>query len=109
MAAGPLKSPALLRTVTAPPKMSLDQMTLLALSDEEMDVLHRLAAPIAWGRRDEFMQAVANALASCPEPGPGVVYRTARELQRNFTLGVQRETAIAAAPRHLTPRASVQA
>jgi hypothetical protein len=75
--------------------------TPLALSDEEIDVLHRLAAPIAYGRRDEFLHAVTAALASCPEPGPGVVYRTAREIQQTFTLGAQRETAIAAAPRHL--------
>jgi hypothetical protein len=78
--------------------------TPLSLSTEEVDLLHRLAAPIAYGRRDEFMQAVAAALASCPQPGPGVVYRTAREIQRSFTLGAQRETAIAAAPRHLAAR-----
>jgi hypothetical protein len=79
----------------------------LSLSDEEIDLLHGLAAPIAWGRRQEFLQAVTNALASCPQPGPGVVYRTAREIQRSFTLGAQHEAAIAAAPRHLAAR-SVQ-
>jgi hypothetical protein len=57
----------------------------LALSEEEIDVLNRLAAPIAYGRRNEFLQAVAAALASCPQPGPGLVYRTAREIQRDFT------------------------
>jgi hypothetical protein len=72
--------------------------TPLALSDEDIDVLHRLAAPIAWGQRQQFLQAVNDALASCPQPGPGVVYRTAREIQRSFTLGAQGETAIVAAP-----------
>ena len=76
----------------------------LALSDEDIDVLHRLAAPIAWGQRQQFLQAVNDALASCPQPGPGVVYRTARQIQRSFTLGAQGETAIVAAPRHLAAR-----
>ena len=74
----------------------------LALSDEDIDVLHRLAAPIAWGQRQQFLQAVNDALASCPQPGPGVVYRTA--IQRSFTLGAHGETAIVAAPRHLAAR-----
>ena len=78
--------------------------TPLALSDEDIDVLPRLAAPIAWGQRQQFLQAVTDALASCPQPGPGVVYRTAREIQRSFTLGAQGETAIVAAPRHLAAR-----
>ena len=37
--------------------------TPLSLSDEEIDVLHRLAAPIAWGQRQQFLQAVTDALA----------------------------------------------
>ena len=78
--------------------------TPLARSDEDIDVLHRLAAPIAWGQRQQFLQAVNDALASCPQPGPGVVYRTAREIQRSFTLGAHGETAIVAAPRHLAAR-----
>jgi hypothetical protein len=82
--------------------------TPLSLSDEAMDILHRLAAPIAWGQRQQFLQSATDALASCPQPGPGVVYRTAREIQRNFTLSAQKETAAAAAPRHLAARASVQ-
>jgi hypothetical protein len=83
--------------------------TPLSLSNEEVDLLHQLAAPIAYGRREEFLQAVAGALVSCPEPGPGAVYRTAREIQRGFTLGAQKETAIAATPRHDGPRSPVQA
>jgi hypothetical protein len=67
-----------------------------------MDVLLGLAEPIAYGRRDEFLQAVAATLASCPQVGPGEVYRRARELQRNFVLEAQRETS--AEPRHLRAR-----
>jgi hypothetical protein len=81
----------------------------LSLSDEEADVLHRLAAPITYGRRDEFLQALTAALISCPQPGPGLVYPTAREIQRSFTLSAQRETAIAAVPRHLAARTAPSA
>ena len=83
--------------------------TSLALSTEAIEVLHGLAAPIAHGRRDEFLQAVAVALADCPQPGVGVVYRTARELQRSFTLEARRETEAPDRPRHLAARASVHA
>ncbi len=83
--------------------------TPLSLSDEEIDVLNRLAAPIAWGQRQQFLEQVADALAACPEPGPGLIYRTAREIQRGFTLGAQGETTIAAAPRRLTARSPVRA
>ena len=76
--------------------------TPMHLSDEEVDVLLGLAEPIAYGRRDEFLQAVAATLASCPQVGPGEVYRRARELQRNFVLEAQRETS--AEPRHLRAR-----
>jgi hypothetical protein len=82
--------------------------TPLALSDEEMDVLHRLAAPIAYGRREEFLHAMTAALASCPQPSPGVVYRTARELQKGFTLEAQNAASAAAAPRHLANRPALR-
>jgi hypothetical protein len=82
--------------------------TPLALSNEEIDLLYRLASPIAFNRRDEFLQAVADALASCPEPGPDVTHRVARQIQKSFTLQAQRETEIGDRPRHLRARASVQ-
>ena len=44
--------------------------TLLQLNDEEIDVLLRLATPIAFGRRDEFLQAVAAAVSK-PASGAG--------------------------------------
>jgi hypothetical protein len=82
--------------------------TPLSLSDDAIEVLHQLAAPIAWGRRQEFLDQVAAALATCPQSGPGAVHRTAREIQRNFTLSAQRETVVAAAPRYLAARSSAQ-
>jgi hypothetical protein len=78
------------------------------LSAEASDLLYQLAAPIAWGQRQQFLQAVAERLASCPQPGPGDVHRTAREVQKSFTLEAQRATETSAAPRHLAPRPSVR-
>ena len=50
-----------------------------------------LISPLAWPgwplehpRRDAFLQAVAGALQSCDEIGPGAVYRVVAETQRAF-------------------------
>ncbi|HEY5206326.1 MAG TPA: hypothetical protein VIJ63_17250 [Roseiarcus sp.] len=40
-------------------------------SDEEKDVLLSLAQPVAFGRRAEFLEKVAQKLANCPHCGPG--------------------------------------
>jgi hypothetical protein len=45
-------------------------MPPLSLSDEELSLLRSLAEPVAYGQRREFLQAVAPALAACPQPGP---------------------------------------
>jgi hypothetical protein len=42
------------------------------------------ARPIAPHLRDEFLQAVAVALAGQREIGPGVVFRVLRDTQRRF-------------------------
>jgi hypothetical protein len=74
----------------------------LALSDEEKDVLITLSQPIAFGRRAEFMQAVADVLEeSGGGSGVGLVHRVARQVQGRFVLEAQRETSIAAGARHL--------
>lgn len=87
--------------------------TPLPLSDEEIDLLHRLAAPIAFGQRQAFLDQVASALASSPGLGPGgfgpgLVHRVAREVQRSFTLSAQRETETGDGPRHLKARAAIR-
>jgi hypothetical protein len=59
----------------------------LSLSDAELDCLTRLAAPIDADLRQAFLTAVAGELRRCYQPeaiGPGVVYRTAKALQREF-------------------------
>ena len=54
----------------------------LALSDSELDIVTRAAAPLAVGDRDGFLREVAAALAALPERGDGTVYRVCREVQR---------------------------
>jgi hypothetical protein len=70
----------------------------LSLSDEDLALLNQLAAPVGFGQRDQFLRQVADALAAYPEPGPGVVYRVARDIQRGFTLTAQREAGLANPP-----------
>jgi hypothetical protein len=82
--------------------------TPFPLSAEEFEILTSLARPIAPSEKQEFLSAVASALAACPQPGPGRLYQAAREIQRTFTKQAQHETTIAAGPRHLTARSPVQ-
>jgi hypothetical protein len=59
-------------------------MPPIRLSDSELDAVMAAARPLAVERRDAFLQAVAGALQGCRELGPGVVFQTCRELQRQF-------------------------
>jgi hypothetical protein len=59
-------------------------MQPLKLSDAELDAVLAAARPLAPDRRDAFMQAVADALSSLGELGPGAVYRAIRDTQREF-------------------------
>jgi hypothetical protein len=52
--------------------------------------LRSLAEPVAYGRRREFLQAVAAALEACLQSGPGATYRVARDVQRRYVLTSQR-------------------
>ena len=59
--------------------MSLAPMsTPLSLSDEDSEILASLARPIAPSEKQQFLAAVADALAACPQPGPGRLYQAAR-------------------------------
>jgi hypothetical protein len=63
--------------------------TPLHLSDEEMDLLLGLARPIDQSQRERFLQEVAQEIEAAAEqtgiaPGPGVVHRVARAVQRRF-------------------------
>jgi hypothetical protein len=51
------------------------------LAAEELDLVHALALPLAPDRRAAFVAAVAEQLEAAPALGPGVVFRTAAEIQ----------------------------
>jgi len=57
---------------------------VLALTDRQLDLIHRLAAPLAPEQRAAFLEAVATALRWEPALGDGTVYRVALEQQRRF-------------------------
>ena len=59
----------------------------LQLTDAEMDVLTSLAAPIAFGRRGEFLQAVAAAIEKA---GGGSGTGLARRLEHEPALNLAR-------------------
>jgi len=65
----------------------------MSLSDEELALLRSLAEPIAFGRRHEFLTAVAGELANCAEPGKGAVFRIARDVQRRYVVEARRDVA----------------
>jgi hypothetical protein len=56
----------------------------LALTDEQLDAIHRAAWPLAPHDRASFLEAVAIELAREPTIGDGVVYRVAMQVQRRF-------------------------
>jgi hypothetical protein len=56
----------------------------LALTDSQLDVIHRLAWPLAPHDRSAFLEAVAQVLMNQPHLGDGVIHRVAVECQRRF-------------------------
>jgi hypothetical protein len=56
----------------------------LSLSNDEMDLLRALSAPLDPGRRGDFLQEVARRLETTSAIGPGAVHRIARGVQREF-------------------------
>jgi hypothetical protein len=58
------------------------QQSPLRLSDDELEIVMRLAGPIARDRRDAYLQCVADALRSHRDViGDGTVYAICREKQ----------------------------
>jgi hypothetical protein len=58
--------------------------SLIRLSDDEIDALHRAAAPLPLNLRAEFLQRCAERLRGQSEIGPGNVFRIGREVQREL-------------------------
>jgi hypothetical protein len=59
-------------------------MSPIKLTDGELAAVFDAARPLPVDLRDPFLQAVAHALAGRKDIGPGVVFQTCRELQRQF-------------------------
>jgi hypothetical protein len=57
---------------------------VLALTDAQLDLIHRMAWPLAPADRGAYLEAVATALQAQPTIGDGAVYRIAVEMQRRF-------------------------
>ena len=57
---------------------------MLALSDEELDVVFDLARPLEPQLRDPFFRSLATELERYPETGVGLVFRVGKQLQRDF-------------------------
>jgi hypothetical protein len=58
---------------------------MLSLTDEELDVVMNLAAPLPPQTRNNFLEAIAAELqARGAEVGPGAVRRIASELQGRY-------------------------
>ena len=54
------------------------------LTSDQLDILLAAARPLPPAVHASFFEEVTAALAVNPELGDGVVYRTARELQRKY-------------------------
>jgi hypothetical protein len=57
---------------------------MLALSDEELNVVFDLARPLEPQLRDPFLRSAATELERYPETGVGLVFRVGKTLQREF-------------------------
>jgi hypothetical protein len=62
----------------------MPSLRALRLSDDELTAVYAAARPLEVSARDGFLQAVADALQSCAEIGPGVVHRIIAATQRDF-------------------------
>jgi hypothetical protein len=56
----------------------------LALTDSELDILIRLAAPLCAGGRPAFLEDVARQLVGLPELGDGAVAWICTQCQRRY-------------------------
>jgi hypothetical protein len=57
---------------------------MLALTDEELDVVFNLARPLEPQLRDPFLRSMAAELQRYPETGVGLVFRVGKRVQRDF-------------------------
>ena len=56
----------------------------MMLSPEELAVVESLAVPLAYGQRENYINAVIEAKAQTGAIGPGAVHRLAKVIQQGF-------------------------
>ena len=57
----------------------------LALTDDQLTIVRRLAEPLQLAERAGYLKRVAQLLRGHAEIGDGVVHRAAEQAQREFT------------------------
>ncbi len=57
---------------------------LPSLTPDELSIVHSAARPLQPQAVEPFLATVAERLRDCRELGPGVIFRVAREVQREF-------------------------
>ena len=76
--------------VTLKPKPLIDGLThgvpsmATSQSDDVEELINRLCGPLSAGDRGDFRRAAEAALAQLPCSGPGIAFRTLRELFRSY-------------------------
>jgi hypothetical protein len=58
-------------------------MSLVRLTDDQLDVVFRLARPLSSGCREEFLRLLALAFRDCSEVGDGELHRRIRTIIRD--------------------------
>jgi hypothetical protein len=58
--------------------------TPISLTDSELTAIMDACRPLQPRDRDQFLRAVAQAIAGLPEIGPGSVHRAIAELQKRY-------------------------
>ena len=58
--------------------------TALPLSEDLTSIIDAAARPLPAHDQAAFLTAVAEALRDCQELGPGVMFRTIKQIQREF-------------------------
>jgi hypothetical protein len=66
------------------PEVSAASTRPLALSDAQLDIVFRMAAPLLAVDRSAFLTDVARELAALPELGDGIVARICAQVQHRY-------------------------
>jgi hypothetical protein len=83
--------------------------TPLALTDAQLDAIHRAAWPLQPQDRSAFLEAVAVALQQERTLGDGVVYRVAMQCQRRFWTPPDTNSKKGVPTRNFTRRSAIDA